>query len=252
MFLNNNGEFDASLKIKDTNNCIFLQTDNLINKKEALRIAKIDKIDIAFVIPFLSGVFPGFYKWDTDTLIKLSNEKIDKSLNYCSDIVKALKPKFTIPYACDLGYLGDNFHINLIHRNNKHDLIREEDIAQVKVMPRLPRPIELHMDKRWKFPMMRFEEMLRYHPEVRLSLRDRSTSDIYLFEDNESNIKHIFHMNWHGRYLLDRPNVPLSIWPLVLEKVNDNDRVEDKASILYGLLQGPAGAQRTNFERRVD
>ena len=63
---------------------------------------------------------------------------------------------------------------------------------------------------------------------------------------------HAFNMNWHGRYLLDRPNVPLSIWPLVLEKVNDNDRVQDKASILYGLLQGPAGAQRTSFERRVD
>jgi UDP-MurNAc hydroxylase len=124
IFTNNNGEFDASLKIKDSDNCIFLQTDNLMSTEEASRISKIDKIDLAFVIPFLSGVFPGFYKWDSDTLIKLSNEKIKKSLSYCSSIVKSLKPKYTIPYACDLGYLGENFHINLIHQNNKYDLVK--------------------------------------------------------------------------------------------------------------------------------
>ena len=62
-----------------------------MSEKEAHRISKIDKIDLAFVIPFLTGVFPGFYKWDTDTLIKLSKEKIQKSLNYCSKIVKNLK-----------------------------------------------------------------------------------------------------------------------------------------------------------------
>ena len=54
-------------------------------------------------------------------------------------------------------------------------------------------------------------------------------------------------MNWHGRYLLDRPKVPLSIWPLVLEKVNDNDRVQDKVSILYGLLKGPVWTGRTSY-----
>ena len=124
VFLNNNGEFDSSLKIKNKNNCIFLQTDNLMDEKEAKRISKIDKIDLAFVIPFLTGVFPGFYKWDSDTLIKLSNEKIQKSLNYCSNIVKSLNPKYTIPYACDLGYLGEKFHINLIHRHNKEELVK--------------------------------------------------------------------------------------------------------------------------------
>lgn len=124
IFLNNNGEFDSSVKIKNKKKCIFLQTDNLMNKKEAERISKIDKIDLAFVIPFLTGVFPGFYKWDSDTLIKLANEKIKKSLNYCSSIVKSLNPKYTVPYACDLGYLDELFHINLIHRNNKEELVK--------------------------------------------------------------------------------------------------------------------------------
>ena len=36
---------------------------------------------------------------------------------------KSLKVKYTVPYACDLGYLGDKFHINLIHRRNKKDLV---------------------------------------------------------------------------------------------------------------------------------
>ena len=106
-----------------------------MDETEASRISKIDKIDLAFVIPFLTGVFPGFYKWDSDTLIKLANEKIQKSLNYCSSIVKSLKPKFTIPYACDLGYLGEKFHINLIHRNNKQDLVKTLKKKKIKTKP---------------------------------------------------------------------------------------------------------------------
>ena len=94
-----------------------------MDKKEAERISKIDKINLVFVIPFLTGVYPGFYKWDSDTLIKLANEKIKKSLNYCSNIVKSLNPKYTVPYACDLGYLDELFPINLIHRNNKEELV---------------------------------------------------------------------------------------------------------------------------------
>jgi hypothetical protein len=132
MFLNTNGEFDSSIKIKNSKNCIFLQTDNLMDEKEAKRISKIDRIDLAFVIPFLTGTFPGFYKWDSDTLIKLSNHKIQKSLNYCSNIVKSLSPKYTVPYACDLGYLGELFHINLIHRHNKEDLVKILNKKKIK------------------------------------------------------------------------------------------------------------------------
>ncbi len=140
MFKNQDGEFDSSLKIKKSQKCIFLQTDNLMGRKEATRISKIDKIDLAFVIPFLTGVFPGFYKWDSDTLIKLSNEKIKKSLNYCSDIVRSLKPKYTIPYACDLGYLGEKFHINLIHRHNKQDLVKILKKKKIQTNPVILNP----------------------------------------------------------------------------------------------------------------
>ena len=46
-----------------------------------------------------------------------------------------------------------------------------------------------------------------------------------------------------------RPNVPLCIWPLVLEKVNRNERLDEEgeASIIYELLKGPACGGRLSF-----
>ncbi len=137
IFLNDRGNFDCSFKIKTSKNCVFFQTDNLMSEKEANRISKIDKIDLAFVLPFLIGVFPGFYKWDSDTLIKLANEKTYKSLSYCCKIIKSLKAKYTVPYACDQGYLGDKFHMNLIHTRNKKDLLEMIKKKKIKTKPHI-------------------------------------------------------------------------------------------------------------------
>lgn len=122
LFINDRGEPDCSIRIFNKKNNIFFQTDNLMSFKEAKRIGKIQKIDMAFVIPFLTGVFPGFYKWDTETLISLGKQKLNQSLDYCYKMITNLKPKYVVPYACDLGYLGEKFHINLIHTHNKKDL----------------------------------------------------------------------------------------------------------------------------------
>ena len=132
-------------------------------------------------------------------------------------------------------------------------VLGEEDLAQVKLLPRLPRPIHLRVRRmgknRYLDPeLMILVELLRYHPEVRMSV---DYDPDFLNKDNPD-FWRIFHMNWHGRYLLDRPNVPLSIWPLVLEKVNHNEDVKDKASIIYELLKGPAWGGRRSFEKRVD
>ena len=122
LFINDRGDPDSSIRIFNKQNNIFFQTDNLMSEKEAQRISQLQKIDLAFVIPFLTGVFPGFYNWDTKTLLKLSKQKLNSSLEYCYKIIKKLNPKYVVPYACDLGYLGDKFHINLIHTHNKTDL----------------------------------------------------------------------------------------------------------------------------------
>ncbi len=140
VFKNDNDDHDSSLKIKSKNKCLFLQTDNLMSEKEAKRISKIDPIDIAFVIPFLTGVFPGFYRWDSKTLIKLADEKISRSLNYCAKIVKCLNPKYVVPYACDVGYLGEKFHINLIHRHNKEDFVKIINKKKIKSKPMILNP----------------------------------------------------------------------------------------------------------------
>ena len=134
-------------------------------------------------------------------------------------------------------------------------VLSEEDLAQVKLLPRLPRPIHLDLSEPFQEKMSDFQiklvaDLLRYHPEVRLTLIH------YMFREGHYGHKTEFwytvDLNWHGRYLLDRPKVPLSIWPLVLEKVNVNRFLKDEASVIYGLLKGPAGAGRTSFERRVD
>ena len=172
IFLNDLKEFDCSLKIKSKNRCIFLQTDNLMSEKEAKRIAKIDPIDVAFVIPFLTGVFPGFYKWDSDTLIKLANEKISRSLNYCSKIVKSLNPKYVVPYACDVGYLGEKFHINLIHRHNKEDLIKMLKVKKIKSKPLILNPGDsikllktIKIDIKNKTSLSRDESLIKFANE---------------------------------------------------------------------------------------
>ena len=133
LFINDRGDPDSSIRIFNKKNNVFFQTDNLMSEKEAKRIANLQKIDLAFVIPFLTGVFPGFYTWNTNDLIKLSKQKLDSSLEYCYKICNHLKPKYVVPYACDLGYLGDKFHINLIHSHNKIDLKKKLEKKKSKI-----------------------------------------------------------------------------------------------------------------------
>ena len=125
--------------------------------------------------------------------------------------------------------------IRLHDSDSDNPILNGKDLAQVELLPRLPRPIELDAPS---IPLRRLVELLRCHPEVRMP-------HISFYSFAGARRAHLFHMNSHGRYLLDRPNAPLSIWPLVLEKVNRNKRVKDKSSVIYELLHGPAGCGRT-------
>jgi len=124
VFMNDGGSVDSSLKIVHDKTTCFLQSDNLMSIKEATRIGKLGKIDIAFMMPYLTGMFPAFYKWNKQEMSKLGKIKKEKSINYCSNIVESLKPNLVIPYAVDLGTLGKNFYANFIHDNNKKDFIK--------------------------------------------------------------------------------------------------------------------------------
>ena len=82
-------------------------------------------------------------------------------------------------------------------------------------------------------------ELLRCHPEVRLKV----------YESNAI-LGHIRKLNWHGRrYLIDTStkSVPLSLWPLVFENVNNSECCDDKSSVIYEFLKGPAFAARDDL-----
>ena len=75
IFFNDLGHIDSSLKVIYKNKSCFLQTDNLMSVKEAERIRKLGKIDFAFVMPFLTGPYPGFYKMEKKSCLNKQKKK---------------------------------------------------------------------------------------------------------------------------------------------------------------------------------
>ena len=201
LFINDRGEPDCSIRIFNKKNNIFFQTDNLMSFKEAQRIGKIQKIDMAFVIPFLTGVFPGFYKWDTETLISLGKQKLNQSLDYCFKMITNLKPKYVVPYACDLGYLGEKFHINLIHTHNKKDL-KEKLIKKKSKIKTIIMGSEdyLKINGSIKFNVSRkdeneFEKLIRFANEIGPLQKKYLEEERKIKNPNLNNLVSIFKKN---------------------------------------------------------
>lgn len=191
LFINDRGDPDSSIRIFNKNKNIFFQTDNLMSFKEAERIAKLQKIDLAFVIPFLTGVFPGFYTWNTQKLIKLSKQKLNSSLEYCYKVCKILKPKYVVPYACDLGYLGDKSHINLIHSHNKIDLKKkiEEKKSKIKTL------------------IMNSGDYVKINKSIKTNIKKNETSDydnLIAFANDKTNLYKKYQIN---EKKLNKPNL---------------------------------------------
>ena len=141
VYINDCGDTDSSLLIEHKDKKIFLQTDNIMSSKAAKKIAKENKIDIAFCMPFMTGSFPAFYRVKpikSNFIIKGSKIKKERSLEYSTNIIKILKPKFTVPYACDIAYMGENFFANLVMSHDKNDfknkIIKKKIKTQVKIM----------------------------------------------------------------------------------------------------------------------
>ena len=201
LFINDRGEPDCSIRIFNKKNNIFFQTDNLMSFKEAKRIGKIQKIDMAFVIPFLTGVFPGFYKWDTETLISLGKQKLNQSLDYCFKMITNLKPKYVVPYACDLGYLGEKFHINLINTHNKKDL-KEKLIKKKSKIKTIIMGSEdyLKINGSIKFSISRkneneFEKLIRFANEIGPLQKKYLEEERKIKNPNLNNLVSIFKKN---------------------------------------------------------
>tara|TARA_E500000178_G_scaffold356695_1_gene437322 strand:- start:14515 stop:15795 length:1281 start_codon:yes stop_codon:yes gene_type:complete len=122
IFINDVGDHDSSLLIKDNKSSknIFFQTDNLMSVDEAQRIGKNYNIDVLFNITVLTGIYPAFYCFDINQVKKLADKKVDSGFDYSIQIANAINPKYVVPYASDLCYLGDLFFANNLHRVDKN------------------------------------------------------------------------------------------------------------------------------------
>jgi L-ascorbate metabolism protein UlaG (beta-lactamase superfamily) len=121
MLINDLGDHDSSILLHADGVTVMFQTDNLLSIDEAKRIGSKYQIDAVFTITSLTGIFPGFFDFPIDTMMRLSKEKCMRSLSYSLDIVKALGAKIVVPYASDLCYLGDLYFANDLHATDKRD-----------------------------------------------------------------------------------------------------------------------------------
>lgn len=123
--------------------------------------------------------------------------------------------------------------------------ITQADLEHVVRMERLDRPIFLNLDGTVinSLPAT-VEALLRSHPEIRLH-----NMLLHEYEAQSEAFQHVYDMNWHGRYLLHRPAVPLGLWPLVLQKARTHMAFPDaEPSVIFELLKGPALAKRDNLD----
>lgn len=84
--------------------------------------------------------------------------------------------------------------------------------------------------------------MLVAQPEIRFIDIDDDNGNLKKLEKGNTEFKHICNMNYFGRYLLDRPRIPVAIWPHVLKRVTD-----DHPSVVFELLKGPAFCARESY-----
>ena len=119
MLRNDEGDDDSSIVIEADNSTVFFQTDNIMSYKEAERLGNKFDIDLFFTIPTLTGVFPAFFDFEPKTMMKLAEKKQMSSIKYSTELMKLLKAKTAIPYACDLCYFGDLYFANELHMSDK-------------------------------------------------------------------------------------------------------------------------------------
>lgn len=124
MLVNDHGDHDSSLLIHADGSTVLFQTDNLMSMAEAQRIGSKHSIDVVFAITSLTGIFPGFFDFPSDTMLRLAKEKSMRSVNYSLDVVTELKARRVIPYASDLCYFGDLYFANDLHRSDKRKFER--------------------------------------------------------------------------------------------------------------------------------
>jgi len=121
MIRNDKGDDDSSIVLKGDNSTVFCQTDNLMSVNEAERLGKKYDIDVLFTINTQTGIFPAFFDFPAETMMKLSKKKIESTAVYSINVAKSLKAKTIVPYASDMCYLGELYFANDLHYADKNE-----------------------------------------------------------------------------------------------------------------------------------
>ncbi|MBO6805962.1 MBL fold metallo-hydrolase [Thalassospira sp.] len=125
MLINDQGDHDSAVVLEAEGSSVFMQTDSLISVDEARRIRKLFDIDLMFTITIMTGIYPAFCDIDANTVIQKAEQKRANSREYALRIAEAIRPKYAVPYASDLCYLGELFHINILHHHDKEAYLSE-------------------------------------------------------------------------------------------------------------------------------
>ena len=67
------------------------KTEAELRKNGFFITGDLGKIDVAFVMPYLTGIFPAYYKMPRKKMVMLGKKKKQSSLNYCFNVSKNLK-----------------------------------------------------------------------------------------------------------------------------------------------------------------
>ena len=124
MIRNDEGDDDSSIVLKGDGSTVFCQTDNLMSINEAERLGEKYDVDVLFTMNTQTGMFPGFFDFPEETMIELSNKKIDSSAKYSVDVANALNAKTIVPYASDMCYLGQLYFANDLHYADKNEYVK--------------------------------------------------------------------------------------------------------------------------------
>lgn len=119
MQINDQGDHDSALVIEADRSTLLLQTDSVISMNEAERLGQKFDVDLLFAITVLTGIYPAFCDMPSDLMIARARQKRERSIAYALDVTRAVKAKAVVPYASDLCYLGNLYHINALHHHDK-------------------------------------------------------------------------------------------------------------------------------------
>ncbi|MBN4016349.1 MBL fold metallo-hydrolase [Rhodospirillaceae bacterium AH-315-P19] len=125
MQINDQGDHDSALILEADQSTLLLQTDSVVSIDEAERLGQKFDIDLLFAITILTGIYPAFCDMPAEQVIARAQAKRERSIAYALDVTRAMKAKAVVPYASDLCYLGNLYHINALHHHDKAAFLTE-------------------------------------------------------------------------------------------------------------------------------